>query len=101
MKGPGWCGSLATVFPRASLAKLVSDEERFLHYTQSQHRIPGYIHLDYAIGQIIHKVEQMIILTHAPSLIQHIGEISTFEKNNNLNVPDAFLKSRQSFDGTL
>jgi hypothetical protein len=76
----GWCGCLCMIFPRASLGKLLKDKQRFIEYASVPER--GPIHLDYAIGQILAFDEKMTIVTHAPTLITHLGECSTFPKHN-------------------
>lgn len=83
----GWCGALNLVFPRQSLEYIVEDRERFLEAAKSNAvarvtRIhTGPVHLDYAIGKILRDGGKKL-LVHSPTLIQHLGDVSTFASNN-------------------
>jgi len=78
----GWCGALCMIFPRDSIKKLLSCKERFLELTIDP-KFPdkGQVHLDFAIGRFFYE-QQFTIITHSPTLITHLGEVSTFEKHN-------------------
>lgn len=103
-RSAGWCGALCMIFPRLSLQKLIGDEERFIKAAtwtpDSLRRInkfTGPVFLDYAIGYIMVHCEKLQLVTHVPTLIQHLGEVSTFDVNNlSHNVGH---KSRQPYLG--
>jgi hypothetical protein len=83
---PGWCGALSLIFPQHALKRILSDKDRFLRYTIDE-RFPerGFVHLDYAIGRVL-KEEGLMLLTHSPTLVLHLGERSTDPKNNKEHV---------------
>lgn len=88
-RSAGWCGALCLVFPRRSLQRLLSDKDRFIKHAtwtpDSLRRVKTYtgpVFLDYAIGHVMFHCEGLKLITHAPTLIQHLGVISTFESNN-------------------
>jgi hypothetical protein len=88
-RSAGWCGALCLVFPRRSLERLLADKDRFIHFAtwtpdslRRVNKFTGPVFLDYAIGHIMFHCEKMKLMVHAPTLIQHMGMISTFESNN-------------------
>lgn len=68
----GLCGACCLFIKRNALEFIVDNDEEFLLHS-------GGKHLDYAIGLLLQKYENKI---HYPSLIKHIGEISTIPGNN-------------------
>lgn len=80
----GWMGALCLIFPRSVLRTLIKDKEYFIkqatHNTRYNARRP--MHLDFAIGRTLQKNGYML-LTHNPTLILHMGDVSTHESNNN------------------
>lgn len=71
----GQCGALCMIFPRASLRRLIEAETHFNSKAKG-------LHLDYAIGDTLVKHLDLVALTHAPTLVLHIGDVSTTETNN-------------------
>lgn len=73
--GPVWCGNLALVFPRDSLALFVdkySDYQKFA----------DVIHSDLAVGKVMIE-NKLKLIAHMPTLVNHLGHISCNEGNNN------------------
>jgi len=84
----GWCGALNLIFPRKSLEKIIYDRDRFLLYAVDEQKPEkGFIHLDYPIGRVAME-ERLMILTHSPTLVQHLGEVSTFGKTTGRHNPN-------------
>lgn len=74
MRACGWLGTLCTVWYRPMLEALLREEQFFMEVSQG-------IHLDHAVGATVMKLNKMII-AHSPTLIEHIGDISTNPRNN-------------------
>ena len=77
----GWCGALCILMPRHFAELVASRRKQFIEYASEKTKTGTPIHLDYAIGEMA-KRNSLKIITHTPSLIQHIGEESTFAANN-------------------
>lgn len=79
-KRKGLCGALCVIMPRNSLKLLLDHEDYFLE--RSSYNSGGRPRdLDYAISETFSELGLMA-LTHNPTLVTHIGEISTHEGNN-------------------
>lgn len=76
LKKHGWCGALCLIFPRRTLRLLVDNCEEVFNVKSK-----GGL-LDYAIGETCVKHLELVILTHKPTLVLHIGEESTYPSNN-------------------
>lgn len=88
----GWCGCLALIMPRKSLALLLAEQEYLIKRATENTRKQSYARdLDFAIGETFHKLD-LIMLAHMPTLVQHIGDVSTHASNNVPGVED--YKSR-------
>jgi len=75
-----WCGACCLLFPREHLDLIVNTHEaNFMLAAHGATSKP--IHLDYAIGHVLTFCKKDL-LTHTPTLVDHIGEISTTEVNN-------------------
>lgn len=83
-----WCGALCTIFRRSSLELLLKYRTEFIKLTEYEGR---HINLDTALGEF-YKRRDFPILTHTPTLILHLGEVST---NENVNANETIQKYRQ------
>lgn len=63
----GLCGALCFVMDMSIRSKILSDKPKFDHLSEGKH-------LDFPIGEFIRED----VYFHMPSLISHLGEISTF-----------------------
>lgn len=77
----GWCGALCMLIPDHFRVYLRAHTGQFLTHSSKEVLDGTYRHLDYAIGQSALDAGLRII-THAPSLITHTGDVSTNEENN-------------------
>lgn len=75
----GWCGTLCMIMPRASLTLLLENRDKLIETSKNKSGIPT--HLDFALVDTFIKLK-LIILTHLPTLVLHIGDVSTFEAQN-------------------
>lgn len=67
-------GALCLILRRKAAEKILSNQAQFLSFANVESRL---IHLDYAIGKMIRP-----ILSHNPTLILHLGDVSTNADNN-------------------
>jgi hypothetical protein len=75
-----WCGACCLLFPREHLNLIVNvHEANFKLAAQGPHS--SAVHLDCAIGHVLTFCGKKL-LTHSPTLVDHKGEISTTEVNN-------------------
>lgn len=77
-----WAGNLCMIFPREFLAKMVDAKDQIESFAKEQSPTGGPDHVDYAIGKYIIDVAKSEIITHSPSLIKHIGEVSCNPSND-------------------
>lgn len=76
-KANKWCGALFMCLSVPAQEMILDNVDLFLWHAAYKTNEPK--HLDYAIGQMLLNFNNYC---HNPSLIQHIGTESTFEKNN-------------------
>lgn len=81
----GQCGALCIVLSRRSLEDIVCQLHRFLALTSG-------LHLDTAIGRFF---ESQTNLVHVPTMVLHIGDVSTRETNNPMASLPRFESARQ------
>lgn len=76
-KSNRWCGALFMCLSVPAQEMILDNIDLFLWHAAYQADEPK--HLDYAIGQML---LNFMNYCHNPSLIHHIGDESTFQKNN-------------------
>lgn len=82
-----WCGALCLLLPFWAADYIIENEDYYLEKSNN------LSHLDAPIGATLLK-GNFHLLTHAPTLILHLGDISTFERNNRADA-NLFRDSRQ------
>jgi hypothetical protein len=83
-KGLGQLGALCTIFHRSTLKRLLDHSEMFLYYAAAHHKDGKPCCLDYPIGRVVEKHLGLKVYTHTPTLITHLGEVSTFDWSQHL-----------------
>ena len=73
--GPTWCGNLAVIFPRKSAELFVEERDHYL-------TVADGFHADKALGEVFIK-NNLKIVAHMPTLVHHLGVVSSNEGNNN------------------
>lgn len=79
IRSTGFCGALCTIYPRRSLEDILQASDYLLEQAIGK---TGEVYLlDYAIGRTVQHLNK-VFYTHKPTLVQHLGEVSTFPQNN-------------------
>lgn len=81
MPGHGWCGACTIFMPNTTREMILDNEALFYQKATENTKSKQPLHLDYAIGALC-QINGLKIYTHAPTLVWHRGEVSTFEANN-------------------
>jgi hypothetical protein len=82
MPPSGWCGSLCFLMPREAVIKIINAKEKLLYHAARYTKTDVPKHLDYAVAHTFQTELKCKLLTHGPTLIQHLGLCSTIPGND-------------------
>lgn len=83
-KSQFWMGALSICMHRDVVGAFLTHLNKFFFHANWHVADGKFLHLDYAIGQVIINQLHLPIVAHNPTLVLHIGDVSTYPTNNDV-----------------